>query len=179
MTESTSVQSEALDMRTSLDRLERRSLRQARQIRWMTLALAALPLIGLIAGATSQGRNLTAESVEARRFVVQSDDGKPRAILQAEAGETSFRLLGDDGKPAMVFRISRNQTGQEVVSLNQFYPTGKPAFGLVTTADGVASLALRRPDGKLLIALNGKGTDSLPEVELGQERRKLEPFAGK
>lgn len=176
MTDPTSVRSEHLDLRESLVQLERRSRRQARQIRWMMVALLALPLIGLIAGAASQGRNLTADSVEARRFVVQSEDGKPRATLQAEAGETSFRLLADDGRPAMVLRISRNQTGREVVSLNQFYPTGKPAFGFVTTADGVASFALRRPDGKLLIALNGKATDSLPDVELGQERRKLALF---
>jgi len=157
-----------------VDRVEESCRRLERQNRWLKLALVVLPLVALIAGAALQNQNLTADSVTARRFVVCSEDGKTRATLQADARETSLRLLAEDEKPALVLRVSRNQAGQEVVSLNQFYPTGKPGFALVTTPDGVASFALRRPDGKLLIALNSKATDAIPEVELGEGRQKIQ-----
>jgi hypothetical protein len=156
-----------------VDLVEESCRRLERQNCWLKLAVVVLPLVALIAGAASQNQHLTADSVTAQRFVVRSEDGKTRATFQADARETSLRLLADDEKPALVLRLSHNQAGQEIVSLNQFYPTGKPGFGFVTTPDGVASFALRRPDGKLLIALNSKATDSLPDVELGDGRQKI------
>jgi hypothetical protein len=155
-----------------LDRMERQCQRQADQIRWMKIALVFLPLIGVIGGAAFQNQHLTANTVTAQRFVVKSEDGKTRAVLQTEAGETSFKMFTDDEKLALAIRLQRNG----IVSWYQFYTAAKPSFcfGFVTTPEGMSSFALRRPEGKVLIGMDCKATDIVPEVGIGEARQRLQ-----
>jgi hypothetical protein len=160
---------------TRLEQMERLYQRQARLIRWMKVALVVLPIVNLIGGAAFQNQHLAAKTVTAQRFVVKSEDGKLKASLQAEATETSFKMFTEDEKLALAIRLQHNG----MVSSYQFYPTGKPSFGFVTTPDGISSFALRRPDGKLLITMNGEATGTLPSVEIGDGRQKLRLIDGK
>lgn len=163
------------DLVARLEQMELQYQWQARQIRWMNVALVVLPLVSLIGGAAFQNQHLTANTVTAQRFVVKSEDAKIRAALQAEATETSLKMFTEDEKLALAIRLQRNGT----VSSYQFYPIGKPSFGFVTAPDGISSFALRRPDGKLLITMNGREADTLPSVEIGDGRQQVQLLGGK
>jgi hypothetical protein len=157
-------------MATSDERIDRLERELARWRRGAAVAIVAG--VGLVVGGASPG----ADTVAARRFVVQDVSGRPRAILGLDAkGLPGLALLGSTG--AVKANLSLPPEGGVLLDLGHpdseqhatmaILPDGEVSLeltngariGLVMRTDAGCELTLRDVEGRLRggIGIDAKG----------------------
>jgi len=163
---------ERMDTEERLEKLERELCMEKRRNRWLLAAVGlgvmgvafAWALTTITPTAQAQGANIGPKVIRAHEFILEDENGKPRATLGVDKDEAGLVLRDETGKIRAVLGVSTDGPG---LILND--ETGNTRVGLVVRKDG-PWLSLLDETGRPRAGLNVNKDG--PRLALGDETGK-------
>ncbi|MCX5733131.1 MAG: hypothetical protein NTW68_02220 [candidate division NC10 bacterium] len=144
-----------MDTEERLEKLERELFAEKRRNRWLLVAVG-LGVVGVLAWslgtitptAQAQGANIGPKVIRATQFILEDENGKPRAGLSMSKDGPRLTLADETGRPRAWLGVSK--VGPRLVLADE---TGNPRVGLGVDKAG---------PGLVLFDENGKAIWSQP-----------------
>jgi hypothetical protein len=162
-----------MDTEERLEKLERELFAEKRRNRWLLVAVGlgvvgvalAWTLANTTATAQAQGPNIAPKVIRANQFILEDENGNPRAVLKTEKDGPRLALFDENGKFRVALTANKDTSALALADEN-----GKFRAGLRVDKKDGPELALFDENGKFRVTL-GANKDG-PRLALLDENGK-------